>query len=240
MCEFKCEGREKEIYVERLFASAASKYDLLNAVISLGRHRSWRKYAVSQAGIESGARALDVACGTADFAMELLRRIGPDGLAVGVDFCLPMLRLGAEKAGRSEATQLQLLAANAERLPFPDNSFDCATIGFALRNVASVRRTLAEMTRVVRRGGRVVSLEIIGPEFRPAMPFWRLYFFRIMPAIASLLGGQKEAYHYLPRSVERFHRRQELKEEMELCGLMDVQVRSLALGTVCLHVGTKR
>jgi len=231
-------GREKERYVEKLFASAAKRYDFLNSIMSLGRHRAWRRFAARQCRLEAGQRALDVAAGTGDLSLELLKEVGPGGTVCGVDFCMPMLQMGARKLVKAEGRAI-LAAANAEKLPFPDGAFDCAAIGFALRNVADVRAVISEMTRVVRPGGRVVSLEIFGPEAGWFLPFWKLYFGRIVPVAARMLGGGKEAYRYLPASVERFCSRRELKLVMEECGLCDVKIWNLALGAVCVHVGTR-
>ena len=239
MPKFNLEGEEKEAYVEGLFASIASRYDLLNTVMSFGRHRAWRRQAVALAGIETGSTVLDVATGTGDFALDLYRAVGPDGRVVGVDFCSLLLKLAGENLRGVGVAHPTFLVANAERLPFADATFDCATIGFALRNVADVQNTIAEMARVVRSGGRVLSVEITGPDSRVVRPFWRLYFNRVVPVVGGLLGSAKEAYTYLPESVERFYTRQGLKELMKNCGLIDVWVKSFALGTVSLHVGTK-
>jgi demethylmenaquinone methyltransferase / 2-methoxy-6-polyprenyl-1,4-benzoquinol methylase len=233
-------GRDKELYVARLFASAASRYDLINNLMSFGRHRAWRRFAVTCAGIGPGSKALDVAAGTADFTLDLTKVVGPNGLAVGIDFCLPMLRLGYDKLQAAGEEQPALSLANAEKLPFADDCFDCATIGFALRNVASVETVLAEMTRVVRPGGRVVSVEITGPDSPLVRPVWQIYFNRFVPLAVGLFGGNKEAYHYLPDSVERFYSSRKLTNIMENCGLAEVRVRRFALGAVSLHVGTKR
>jgi demethylmenaquinone methyltransferase/2-methoxy-6-polyprenyl-1,4-benzoquinol methylase len=232
----KLVGSEKERYVNRLFASIAPKYDLLNSVISLGRHRRWRKRAVSMCRLAAGGTALDVATGTGDFALELSGAAGETGHVVGVDFCGPMLELARSKvSGKS----ISLAAANAESLPFASDTFDCSTIGFALRNVADVRSAISEMARVTKHGGRVTSLEIVGPTSRVLGPLWRLYFFRLMPKIARLFGAEKEPYEYLPDSVARFYSREELAEMFRECGLTDVEVHNLMFGIVCIHMGIK-
>jgi demethylmenaquinone methyltransferase / 2-methoxy-6-polyprenyl-1,4-benzoquinol methylase len=231
-------GSEKERYINNLFATIAPKYDLLNSVISLGRHRSWRRKAVAMSGLDRGGKAIDVATGTGDFAIELGRAVGDSGTVIGSDFCQPMLELAARKTAHHKC--IHLTYANAEALPFESNTFDCATIGFALRNVSSVPATLAEMTRVVRPGGRVVSLEMVRPTSRLIAPLWRLYFFKMMPGVAGMLGGEREPYDYLPQSVARFHSREELAGVFEDCGLRDVAVRTLTLGLVCIHMGIKR
>ena len=233
----KLVGEEKERYVNRLFASIAPKYDLLNSVISLGNHKRWRRLAVAMSGVSSGGTALDVATGTGDFAIDLAGAVGETGRVVGVDFCLPMLDLAAQKT--SGLGNISLVAANAECLPFDSDSFDCTTIGFALRNVGNVRSVVSEMARVTKPGGRVVSLEILGPESRVMKALWRLYFSRLMPCVAGMLGAKKEPYEYLPKSVERFCSRNELADIFRQCGMRDVSIRGLMFGIVCIHVGTK-
>ncbi len=234
----KLAGREKEQYVSRLFGSIASKYDLLNSVISLGLHRGWRRTAVKLSGLGAGGTALDVASGTGDFAIELALRAGEEGRVVATDFCAPMLEIASQKLAGFR--QILLAAANAEHLPFASDSFDCTTIGFALRNVADVQSTIAEMARVTKPGGRVVSLEIVGPAGRALKPLWNLYFSKIIPWIARLFGGNPEAYTYLPNSVTRFCTREELAQIFRDCGLVDVNIRNLLFGAVCIHMGTKR
>ncbi|MEN6371137.1 MAG: bifunctional demethylmenaquinone methyltransferase/2-methoxy-6-polyprenyl-1,4-benzoquinol methylase UbiE [Armatimonadota bacterium] len=233
----KLVGKEKERYINRLFGSIASKYDLMNSVISLGMHKSWRKIAVRMAGIEPGASAIDVATGTGDFAKVLSAAAGYSGLVVGTDFCRPMIAMAANKLASER--NIELVTANAEHLPFASGTFDCATIGFALRNVANVQAAVAEMTRVIKPGGRVISLEILGPDSRILQPLWRLYFFRIMPRLAGLFGAEREPYDYLPNSVARFCSREELADIFKSCGLVDIHIRNLTFGTVCIHMGTK-
>lgn len=231
-------GRDKEQYVNKLFATVAPKYDLLNSVISVGRHKSWRRIAVKMAALNTGNSAIDVACGTGDFAFELSKAVGSNGSVVATDFCVPMIDLASVKLAK--APNITLAGANAQYLPFSDDSFDCATIGFGLRNVASVPSTISEMTRVIKPGGRVISLEILGPSSRYMKPLWDLYFGVIMPKVALVFGGKREPYRYLPESVVRFYSRKEVTEIFESCGLTDVKIRNLMFGTVCIHIGTKK
>jgi demethylmenaquinone methyltransferase/2-methoxy-6-polyprenyl-1,4-benzoquinol methylase len=233
----KLAGREKERYINRLFGSVAPKYDLLNGIMSLGRHKTWRNLAVHMSELVPRGIALDVATGTGDFALELLRAVGEDGRVVGIDFCEPMLTLAARKL--SGRPGMNLVAANAEHLPFGPDTFDCVTIGFGLRNVASVQATIAEMVRVTKPGRRVISLEILGPQSRTLTPLWRIYFHWLVPWLAQALGAKREPYDYLPDSVKKFYSREELTEIFKNNGLVDIQVRSLALGAVCIHMGTK-
>ncbi|MDO8586386.1 MAG: ubiquinone/menaquinone biosynthesis methyltransferase [Armatimonadota bacterium] len=231
--------RAKEQYVERLFASIAARYDLLNSVISFNRHKSWRRFAVKAAGLAPGNMALDVAAGTGDFSFELAGAVGGSGEVVALDLCPPMIEIGRRKAARRGAANVRWTVGNAADLPFRAETFDCAVIGFALRNVANVQRTIEEMTRVVKRGGRVISLEIIRPTSRLFRPLWAVYFNGLLPGIAGIFGGKREAYTYLPESVKRFYSRQELSQIMLDAGLTDVRVHALTMGVVCAHVGVK-
>lgn len=237
MCE-KLVGGQKQRYIDRLFAGIAPKYDLLNSVISLGRHKAWRRAAVRMSGLAAGSRAVDVATGTGDFALELARAVGSTGRVVGVDFCGPMLDLAARKLARRQI--ISLVRANAEHLPFAADAFDCAAIGFALRNVSSVPATIAEMSRVVKPGGRVISLEIVGPGSRLLVPVWRLYLFGLVPRLAQAFRARREPYDYLRHSVQGFCSREELAGIFRECGLVDIRIRDLTFGVVCIHMGTKR
>ena len=232
-------GRRKEAYVEGLFSSIAPKYDLLNSVLSLSRHKAWRRYAVSKSGLEHGGSALDVCCGTGDFAFELAKRAGAGGRIVGIDFSLPMIELARRKAKRRAHRSVSFLAANVCALPFANDSFDCVTIGFGLRNVADVGVALAEMARVTRPGGKVISLEISRVRSALVSLPWRLYFYALTPYTATAFRTKREAYEYLPRSVKEFMSREELSKEFGDCGLRDVACRDLTFGAVCVHIGTK-
>lgn len=231
-------GPEKERYVNRLFSSIAPKYDLMNTVISFGKHKSWRRLAVRMSKLPESGKALDVATGTGDFALDLADAAGTNGYVVGTDFCAPMLDLARQKLAAH--SNIELVTGNAESLPFDSDLFDCVTIGFGLRNVSDVPTAVAEMARVTKSGGRVVSLEILGPRSKLLQPFWRAYFFQIMPRMARIFGAEREPYDYLPDSVARFHSREELVNIFRSCGLEEVQVRNLMFGVVCIHMGTKR
>lgn len=230
----------KEAYIESLFSSIAPKYDLLNSVLSLTRHKAWRRFAVSKSGVKPGGKALDVCCGTGDFAFELARRIGSAGSVVGVDFSVPMIEIAKEKAARKGFDNVKFAAANACALPFEDDSFDCATVGFGLRNVTDLPKALSEMTRVVRPGGRVVNLEISHVKLPLLRPIWKFWFYYLTPRTASFFRAGRSAYEYLPDSVKAFMTREELAEQMTASGLVDVHYYDLMFGAVCVHIGTKR
>ena len=234
------QDESKEKYVEQLFASIAPRYDLLNSILSFNCHKRWRAFAVRQCSLSPGDVALDVCAGTLDLAIVLSRAVGPTGRVVGVDFCRPMLEVGWRKIEKRRIGNVFLVEGNAERLPAPSGSFRAATIGFALRNVASVESTLAEMARVVKPGGRVVSLELA----KPAAPVFRhlysLYFDHILPFIGGVVNGGRGPYKYLPESLKRFCSREELSRTMQKVGLGDVRVYNLSGGAVAVHVGTKK
>lgn len=232
-------GRTKEAYVEGLFSSIAPKYDLLNNVLSLCQHTAWRRFAVSKSHLAPGDSALDVCCGTGDFAFELADRVGRTGRVVGVDFSEAMLDLAREKARSRSLEWVEFIPGNACSLPFDDDRFDCATVGFGIRNVASVDDALAEMTRVVKPGGTVICLEISKVKSKLLSLPWRLYFYGLTPYTAQLFGAKRFAYEYLPESVQEFMSREELARRFEKSGLENVEYHDLTFGTVCVHVGTK-
>lgn len=230
---------DKEAYIEGLFSAVAGKYDLMNAVLSLTRHRAWRRFAVSKAGLKPGDSALDVCCGTGDFAFELARAVGDDGRVVGTDFSEAMLSLARAKAERRGMRQVEFVAANTCALPFDNDEFDCVTIGFGLRNLSDVDAGLAEMTRVLKRGGRLVCLETSEVRSRVLRLPWRFYFHILTPYAAVLMGAKKWAYEYLPASAKQFMSREELARRLERHGLRDLSVHDLMFGAVCVHAGVK-
>lgn len=229
-------GHERARYVSRLFGRIARRYDLLNTIMSGGRHYAWRRIA-ARAATEpalSGA-ALDVACGTGDFALELARHPAIDRV-VGIDFVQQMLLIARAKAARRPPhVATSFLAADAHALPFPDHAFVCATVGFGVRNFIDVPLALREMARVVRPGGRVVILEIVRMERRNLRSRLLPKLFRATaPLLGKLLAGDAEAYAYLPESVDEFLSAPQLADQMRRAGLRNIQTRPLALGSVAI------
>jgi demethylmenaquinone methyltransferase/2-methoxy-6-polyprenyl-1,4-benzoquinol methylase len=239
-----------------MFDRIAGVYDPLNTAMTAGLHHRWRERAVDLAQVGPGSRVLDVATGTGDLAIELARRVSPDGDVVGSDFSEGMLdRARAKAAGRDElAVRPRFEWADAMELPYAESSFDAATVGFGARNFNDLGRGLAEMTRVVRPGGRVVVLEITTPTRAPLSIFYRLWFDRIVPALGRLVGAPlalssrlrgsssegtiADAYTYLPDSVKRFPGPAELAAEMDRAGLCEISYLLTAGGIVAIHVGT--
>jgi len=226
--------KDKAAYVRGMFSAIAGRYDLLNTLLSFGRDRHWRSSTVSALGLIGGEAVLDVATGTGRLARELGRRMGVGGVVVGLDFCPEMLHRARGKAGSAE-----LLLATVERMPFPDNTFDCATVGFALRNVPDVERMLRETARVVKPGGRVVCLEFSRPRHPVFQTMHRLYLSFILPLVGRLISGDREAYVYLPRSIMEFCEPEELHRLMGNAGLAHPHSRPLTWSVVAIHTATK-
>ena len=217
-----------------MFDRIAGFYDVMNSVMTAGLHHRWRARAADLAALGPGDSALDVACGTGDLAIELARRVGTGGEVVGSDFAEEML----ERA-RAKDPGLIWEWGNALELPYASGRFDAATVGFGARNFSDLDRGLAEMTRVVKPGGRVVVLEITTPRKPPLSTFYRVWFDHVVPLIGRLTGEQ-EAYTYLPSSVRRFPGPEGLAAAMQRAGLSDIRWVLTAGGIIALHVGTKR
>jgi demethylmenaquinone methyltransferase/2-methoxy-6-polyprenyl-1,4-benzoquinol methylase len=232
-------GVLEEEQVRAMFDRIAGLYDRMNGLMTAGMHHRWRRRAADLAAVPYGGSALDVATGTGDLALELARRVGPDGEVIGTDFSTRMLELARAKAaapGLQVAGGLRFEFANALELPYLDGAFDAATVGFGARNFASLERGLVEMVRVVRPGGRVVVLEITTPTKPPLSYFFEVWFDHAVPALGRL-AGDPDAYSYLPRSVRRFPGPDELAAVMWGSGLRDVRYLLTAGGIIALHVG---
>ena len=233
-------GDAKARYVAGMFARIARRYDLLNTVMTGGMHHRWRKTATRMATEGVNGAALDVATGTGDFAFALAKRPGVQSV-VGVDFVAEMVALARLKAQRRNASEMVRFAqGDALSLPFPDDTFDCATSGFGMRNVIDVAKAVQEMARVVRPGGKVVILEISPFERDGVIPrLFRFYFHKVVPLVGGMLSGDREAYTYLPRSVDVFLPARELAGLMEEAGLKNVSYHKSGMGSVAIHVGEK-
>jgi demethylmenaquinone methyltransferase / 2-methoxy-6-polyprenyl-1,4-benzoquinol methylase len=220
-----------------MFDRIASVYDVMNSVMTAGLHHRWRSRAADLARVGPGSRVLDVATGTGDLALELARRVRPGGEVVGSDFAEEMLAR-ARRKDRVAGLGVTFEWGNALELPYEDDRFDAATVGFGARNFADLSRGLAEMVRVVRPGGRVVVLEITSPTHRPLSTFYGVWFDRVVPVIGRL-SGETDAYTYLPSSVKRFPGPHELAGMMAAAGLGEVGYVLTAGGIIAIHAGTK-
>lgn len=227
-----------------MFDRVAGMYDLLNGVMTAGLHHRWRARAVDFARVEPGSRVLDVATGTGDLALELARRVAPAGAVVGSDFSEEMLARARAKWERSRDAPGGAIDASvrfewgdALSLPYPDDSFDAATVGFGARNFTDLARGLRELARVVRPGGRVVVLEMTSPARPPLSIFFALWFDRIVPLLGRL-AGDPAAYSYLPSSVRRWPAPAILAAEMERAGIGEIGYLLTAGGIIAIHAGT--
>jgi len=229
---------EREQYVRDLFRRVAPRYDFLNRLLSFRRDVGWRRFTAAHAGLAPGGRALDVATGTGDLAFELARYVGPQGQVVGLDFVEEMLVRAEAKAKAAGLDSVcRFVQGNALDLPFPDDSFDAATIAFGLRNVTDRMRCLQEMRRVVRPGGRVLVLEFSHPVWPVFREIYLLYFRHILPLIGRLIQGDPDTYRYLPETVLEFPDQEALADMLRTAGLRDVRYYNLTGGISCLHVG---
>jgi demethylmenaquinone methyltransferase/2-methoxy-6-polyprenyl-1,4-benzoquinol methylase len=229
-------GTLEETQVRAMFDRIAGLYDRMNTVMTAGLHHQWRLRAAELAALRPGGRALDVATGTGDLAIALAGHLEGQGEVVAVDFSERMLELARAKAA---GMPIRFLLANALALPFDDDEFDAATVGFGARNFSDLDRGLREMVRVVRPGGRVVVLEITTPQRVPLSTFFGLWFDHAVPALGRV-AGDAQAYRYLPSSVRRFPPAEELAAVMWRCGLSDIRYLLTAGGIIALHVGVAR
>jgi len=228
------------VKIQTMFSTIAPRYDLLNRVLSLGIDGCWRRYAVDQLPKVKNARLLDVATGTCDVALEIVKRFPPDSKVVGVDFSEGMLELGREKVRKAGyQDRIDVRFADVTSLPFEDNTFDASIIAFGIRNVRDYKKGISEMGRVVKRGGKVVILEftsIQNPFFRAP---YRFYITKVLPFVGELVSGKKGAYRYLPSSMIEFPGPEDFKKAIEETGLLDVRYRKLTFGIAAVHVAIK-
>lgn len=223
--------------VRGMFDRIAGVYDLMNSAMTAGLHHQWRERAVDRAEVGPGSDALDICCGTGDLALELRRRIGPDGRVVGSDFSEQMLDIARAKSGE-QGLPVEFGWADALDLPYGDASFDAVTVGFGARNLADLDKGLAEMARVLRPGGRVVILEITRPTREPLASFYSVWFDRLVPVLGNF-AGDPEAYSYLPESVRSFPEPRALAEKIDAAGFEDIRWLLLAGGIIAVHSATR-
>ena len=226
---------EKASHVAQVFDSVASRYDVMNDLMSAGVHRVWKRILIERGGLRAGDRVLDLAGGTGDISALLHRRVGDTGQVVLTDINGEMLRNGRDRL-LDAGIALPLVQCDAEALPFPDRRFDCVTIAFGLRNVTRKERALAEMYRVLRPGGRALVLEF-SQVWAPLRPLYEAYSFGVLPRLGRLVAGDADSYRYLAESI-RVHPGQEaLRDMMQAAGFERVDYLNLTAGVVALHRG---
>lgn len=229
---------EKATYVEQMFARIAPGYDRMNRVMTFGLDQPWRRQVVAAVAPPIGGRVLDIGTGTGDFLPLLADWVG-DGEVLGLDFCVPMMVAGQAKVAALPQRVAAFIGGDALHLPFPDNSFDAITTGFAMRNVTDISAAFREMWRVARPGAAMACLEVARPRQALVRLGHRIYFEQVVPLLGSFLGGDRRAYTYLPQSARNFPRPAHLAQLMRDVGWVDVTYRLLGLGAVAIHVGVK-
>jgi demethylmenaquinone methyltransferase / 2-methoxy-6-polyprenyl-1,4-benzoquinol methylase len=231
-------GIERERQVRRIFSEIAPRYDLLNHVLSMNIDRRWRRKAVDRLGWERspGGRFLDACAGTFDLALELARRSGFTGTVVATDFAFPMLAEGKDKLAGARVAPL---CGDSLALPFGEGTFEGATVGFGVRNLADLDAGLEELHRVLTPGARLVILEFTEPPHPLVRAFYLFYFHRVLPLVGRLVSGHPWAYTYLPQSVKAFPGPEALERRIAMAGFRDTGHRLLTFGIAALHWGTK-
>jgi demethylmenaquinone methyltransferase/2-methoxy-6-polyprenyl-1,4-benzoquinol methylase len=228
---------EKASRVRGVFDSVASKYDVMNDVMSGGLHRAWKAYTVMVANLKEGDKALDIAGGTGDLALAFSRKVGASGQVVHTDINEAMLRVGRDRL-TDKGVILPTLVCDAEKLPFEDNYFDLVSVAFGLRNMTHKDVALKEMNRVLRPGGKLLVLEF-SRVAKPLEKVYDWYSFRILPAMGKLIAGDSESYRYLAESIRMHPGQKELKALMQQCGFGHVDYHNMTGGVCALHVGIK-
>lgn len=231
---------EKVSLVANVFHSVAAKYDLMNDVMSMGIHRLWKRFTIDCSGVRPGHQVLDLAGGTGDITALFSKRVGPTGKVILADINESMLNVGRDKLrDLGLVNNIDYVQANAEALPFADNSFDIISIGFGLRNVTDKDAALRSMYRVLKPGGRLLVLEFSKPEYEWLSKVYDLYSFKLLPAIGGLVANDKESYQYLAESIRMHPDQDTLKKMMETAGFEHVSYHNLTGGIVALHKGYK-
>lgn len=233
----KVTEEEKAQKVAGVFDSVAGRYDLMNDLMSAGLHRLWKRFTIEQSLVRPGDRVLDVAGGTADLARQFARRVGARGSVVLTDINAAMLKIGRDRL-LDDGVIAPVAQCDAEKLPFPGDSFDCVSVAFGLRNMTRKEAALAEMLRVLKAGGRLLVLEF-SRVWKPLQPLYDTYSFRVLPQLGKLIAGDADSYRYLAESIRMHPDQERLKQMMEHTGFERVEYFNLAAGVVALHRGYK-
>jgi demethylmenaquinone methyltransferase/2-methoxy-6-polyprenyl-1,4-benzoquinol methylase len=238
---YKDVAKEDKIgLVANVFHSVASKYDIMNDVMSFGIHRIWKRFTLEMSGVRKNQRVLDLAGGTGDLALKFADLVGPDGEVVLSDINDSMLKHGREKlTDKGKVGNVRYAQANAECLPFPDNYFDCITIAFGLRNVTDKDAALHSMYRVLKPGGRLLVLEFSKTQLPGLTPIYDTYSFKVLPLMGKLIANDEESYRYLAESIRMHPDQETLKEMMLQAGFNTCEYFNMSGGIVALHRGIK-
>jgi len=231
---------EKADRVADVFHSVAGKYDIMNDLLSMGVHRIWKRFTIEVSGVRAGNKVLDVAGGTGDLTRYFSRLVGPTGKVILSDINSSMLNMGRDRLiDQGYTDNVEYVQANAECLPFADNSFDCITIAFGLRNVTDKNAALRSLTRVLKPGGRLLVLEFSKPGNPLLSKIYDTYSFNILPKLGKLVANDSESYQYLAESIRMHPDQETLKGMMEEAGLEQCKYHNMTGGIVALHRGVK-
>ena len=229
---------EKAGRVGEVFSSVASRYDLMNDLMSFGSHRLWKDLALARSGVREGHRVLDVAAGSGDMTMRFARQVGTSGQVVMTDINASMLACGRSRLlNEGLGVNVQMLLADAESLPFSGGQFDCVSIAFGLRNVTRILKALASMSRLLKPGGRLVILEFSTPTSTLLSRAYDLFSFSVIPSMGKMVTGDEQSYQYLVESIRKHPNQQTLSAMMEEAGLEDVKHQNINGGIVAIHTG---
>jgi demethylmenaquinone methyltransferase/2-methoxy-6-polyprenyl-1,4-benzoquinol methylase len=231
------EEKDKAKRVAEVFTSVASKYDIMNDLMSVGLHRVWKNFTIQISAVRAGEKVLDVAGGSADLSRKFAKRVGSNGQVWLTDINNAMLRVGRDRM-IDDGLAMPVAQCDAEHLPFPDNYFDCVSIAFGLRNVTHKDVALAEMRRVLKPGGRLLVLEF-SKVWKPLQSIYDAYSFKLLPKMGEIIAKDGESYRYLAESIRMHPSQEELKQMMEQAGLSRVEYFNLNAGVVALHRGYK-
>lgn len=229
--------KDKASRVRDVFDSVASKYDVMNDLMSGGLHRAWKAYTVMVANLKEGDQVLDIAGGTGDLSMAFSKKVGASGTVVHTDINEAMLRVGRDRL-TDKGIFLPTLVCDAEKLPFPDNHFNLVSVAFGLRNMTHKDAALKEMNRVLKPGGKLLVLEF-SKVAKPLEKVYDWYSFNILPKMGSMVAGDPDSYRYLAESIRMHPGQEELKALMQQAGFGHVDYHNMSAGIVALHVGIK-
>jgi demethylmenaquinone methyltransferase/2-methoxy-6-polyprenyl-1,4-benzoquinol methylase len=229
--------QDKARHVRGVFDSVATKYDVMNDLMSGGLHRAWKAYTVMVANLREGSKVLDIAGGTGDLALAFSKKVGASGEVVHTDINEAMLRVGRSRL-IDKGVLLPTLVCDAEQLPFPDAHFDVVSVAFGLRNMTHKDQALREMCRVLKPGGRLLVLEF-SRVAKPLTKAYDWYSFKVLPTLGKLVAGDDASYRYLAESIRMHPSQDELKTLMKQCGFGHVDYHNMTGGIVALHVGIK-
>jgi len=231
---------DKQGMVKGVFRAVASNYDVMNDAMSLGIHRAWKWFAVAQSGVQAGDKVLDLAAGSGDLSLKFANKVGEEGQVVVTDINEAMLEEGRKRLTNAGiAGNVNYCLVNAENLPFEDNSFDCISISFGLRNVTHKEIALKSMQRCLKPGGRVIVLEFSQPTNETFRKAYDAYSFNVIPKLGELISNDRESYQYLVESIRKHPKQEELKQMMLDAGFDRVRYHNLTGGIVALHIAYK-